>query len=61
MRNGQISRPETLEEFDFTFAAGVPKKQLIESASLSFIERQENVVSWGRQPVLGRDFTCIAI
>ncbi|WP_039907136.1 IS21-like element helper ATPase IstB [Candidatus Regiella insecticola] len=35
---------KTLEDFDFTFAAGVPKKQVIELASLSFIERQENVV-----------------
>ncbi len=38
---------KTREDFDFTFAAGMPKKQVIELASLSFIERQENVVMLG--------------
>jgi DNA replication protein DnaC len=38
---------KTLEEFDFGFAAGVPKNQLMELASLSFIERANNVVFLG--------------
>lgn len=38
---------KTLEDFDFTFASGAPKKQVMELASLSFIERQENVVMLG--------------
>jgi len=38
---------KSLEEFDFTFATGVPKKQVNELATLSFIERKENVVLLG--------------
>lgn len=35
------------EDFDFTFASGAPKKQVMELASLSFIEREKNVVMLG--------------
>lgn len=35
---------KTLEEYDFNFASGVPKGQLMELSGLSFIERHENVV-----------------
>ena len=35
---------KTLEDFDFAAAAGVPKAQVKELASLAFIERHENVV-----------------
>lgn len=38
---------ETLEGFDFVAAAGVPKAQVQELASLGFIERHENVVLLG--------------
>lgn len=35
---------KNLDSFDFKFAHGVPKKQVMELSSLSFIERGENVV-----------------
>ena len=35
---------KTLDDFDFDFAAGVPKSQVQQLASLSFIERAENIV-----------------
>jgi DNA replication protein DnaC len=38
---------KTLEAFDFAFATGVPRTQIHELASLSFIERAENVVLLG--------------
>ena len=38
---------KTLEAFDFAFATGVPRTQIHELASLSFIERIENVVLLG--------------
>lgn len=51
---------KTLEGFDFSFATGVPKKQVTELASLSFIERQENVVMLGPSGV-GKTHIAIAI
>jgi DNA replication protein DnaC len=38
---------KTLETFDYDFAAGVKRSQIDELASLSFIERNENVVLVG--------------
>lgn len=38
---------KTLDEFDFNFASGVPKKMVNELSTLSFIERKENVVLLG--------------
>lgn len=38
---------KTLDEFDFKFAQGVPRKQLQELSSLSFIERKENIALLG--------------
>ena len=38
---------KTLETFDFAFAHGVPKAQILELASLAFVERTENVVLLG--------------
>lgn len=38
---------KTLESYDFAFASGAPKVQLHELATLSFIERAENVVLLG--------------
>lgn len=38
---------KTLEEYDFAFASGAPKTQIQELASLSFVERAENIVLLG--------------
>jgi DNA replication protein DnaC len=38
---------KTLEEFDFGFASGAPRAQIMELASLAFIERAENIVLLG--------------
>ena len=38
---------KTIDEFDFKFAQGVPKKQIMELSSSVFIERQENVILLG--------------
>lgn len=38
---------KTLEDYDFAFASGTPKAQIQELASLSFIERAENIVLLG--------------
>jgi IstB-like ATP binding protein len=38
---------KTLDQYDFTFAAGAPRKQIMELASLAFVERAENVVFLG--------------
>jgi len=37
----------TLDNFDFSFATGAPKAEIQELASLSFVERFENVVLLG--------------
>lgn len=51
---------KTLDEFDFKFAGGVPKKQIMELASLSFVQRRENVVLLGPSGV-GKTHLAIAI
>jgi IstB-like ATP binding protein len=38
---------KTLEQYDFAFATGAPRKQIMELASLAFVERGENVVFLG--------------
>ena len=38
---------KTLDGYDFAFATGAPRKQLLELASLAFVERAENVVLLG--------------
>ena len=50
----------TLEQFDFTFATGVSKPQIMELASLAFIERAENVVLLGPSGV-GKTHLAIAL
>ncbi len=51
---------KTLEEFDFKFASGAPKKQVNQLASLAFIERQENIVMLGPSGV-GKTHIAIAL
>ncbi len=51
---------KTLEGFDFGFAAGVPKAQILEMASLSFIERAHNIVPLGPSGV-GKTHLTIAL
>lgn len=38
---------KSLDDFDFKFASGVPKKQVFELSTLAFIERKENIVLLG--------------
>lgn len=51
---------KTLEAFDFTFAQGVPKKQVQELSSLSFVDRKENVIFLGPSGV-GKTHLAIAL
>jgi DNA replication protein DnaC len=51
---------KNLDEFDFQFASGVPKKQIMQLASLAFIERQENIVMLGPSGV-GKTHIAIAL
>ncbi len=47
LRLATLPAIKTLEEFDFGFAVGAPKAQITELATLTFIERAENVVLLG--------------
>jgi DNA replication protein DnaC len=38
---------KTLDQYDFNFATGAPRKQILELASLAFVERAENLVFLG--------------
>ena len=38
---------KTLEDYDFGFACGVPKSQILELAGLAFVQRAENIVLIG--------------
>ena len=51
---------KTLDEFDFDFAHGVPKKQVTELASLAFIERKENIILLGPSGI-GKTHIAIAL
>jgi hypothetical protein len=51
---------KTLDQYDFNFAVGAPRKQIMELASLAFIERAENVVFLGPSGV-GKTHLAIAL
>ena len=51
---------KTLDQYDFSFATGAPRKQIMELASLAFIERAENVVFLGPSGV-GKTHLAIAL
>jgi DNA replication protein DnaC len=60
MRTASFPAIKTLEEYDFHFATGAPQKQIQALASLSFIERHENLVLLGPSGV-GKTHIAIAI
>lgn len=49
---------KTLEDYDFNFAVGVAKKQILELAALSFVERHENLVFLGPSGVGKTHLAC---
>src|SRR5258708_24287583 len=51
---------KTLDQYDFNFATGAPRKQIMELASLAFIQRAENVVFLGPSGV-GKTHLAIAL
>lgn len=51
---------KTFEEYDFTFATGAPQKHIQSLRSLSFIERNENIVLLGSSGV-GKTHQAIAM
>ena len=51
---------KTLDQYDFNFATGAPRKQIMELASVAFVERAENVVFLGPSGV-GKTHLAIAL
>ena len=52
MRLATMPSIKTLEQFDWTYAGGAPKAQIIELGHLAFVERAENVVTLGPSGVV---------
>ena len=51
---------KTFDQYDFNFTPGAPRKQIMELASLAFVERAENVVLLGPSGV-GKTHLAIAL
>ena len=51
---------KTLEDYDFAFAQGAPKAQIMELASLAFISRAENVILLGPSGI-GKSHLALAL
>jgi DNA replication protein DnaC len=51
---------KTLDQYDFSFVTGAPRKQIMELASLAFVERAENAVFLGPSGV-GKTHLAIAL
>ncbi len=47
MKMATLPAIKTLEGYDFAFASGAPRKQIMELGGLAFIERAENMVLIG--------------
>ncbi|ABX85786.1 IS21 family transposase [Yersinia pestis] len=59
-QQSMLALPPEKKEYDFTFATGAPQKQLQSLRSLSFIERNENIVLLGPSGV-GKTHLAIAM
>jgi DNA replication protein DnaC len=60
MRLATMPSIKTLEQFDWTYAGGAPKAQIIELGHLAFVERAENVVMLGPSGV-GKTHIALAL
>jgi DNA replication protein DnaC len=58
LRMSGIPTLKTLEQYDFKFASGAPRAQINELASLTFVERQENLVLLGPSGVGKTHIAC---
>src|SRR6202023_2626892 len=60
MASAGSGRKGRATQYDFNFATGAPRKQIMELASLAFVERAENVVFLGPSGV-GKTHLAIAL